>query len=87
MLVKGIQVYGFDHLGEVVEFLQGKVDYQIDLLQAPAIRNVPLHDFKVVKGQDLLIEYLVIAAAGGHNMLMFCNIISLITSQSNRCNP
>ena len=27
-------------------------------------------DFSDVKGQDILIEYIVVAAAGGHNMLM-----------------
>jgi magnesium chelatase family protein len=70
MLVKGIQVYAFDHLQEVIAFLQGKSDYHIDLLHPPIIMNVPSVDFKEVKGQDLLIEYLVMAAAGGHNMLM-----------------
>jgi magnesium chelatase family protein len=39
-------------------------------LHPPIIMNVPSVDFKEVKGQDLLIEYLVMAAAGGHNMLM-----------------
>ncbi len=31
--------------------------------------NYPI-DFGDVKGQDILIEYIVVAAAGGHNMLM-----------------
>ena len=69
-LVKGITVYGFQKLQDVVDFLRGD-----SVLPTPAPTETPDFlelpvDFKEVQGQDTLIEYLVLAAAGGHNMLM-----------------
>lgn len=70
-LVNGINVYAFDDLKSVINFLEG-------ITQGEAIRennNLSLRsdypvDFSDVKGQDVLIEYIVVAAAGGHNLLM-----------------
>lgn len=70
-LVNGINVYAFDDLKSVINFLEG-------ITQAEPIRenntlslksDYPV-DFSDVKGQDVLIEYIVVAAAGGHNLLM-----------------
>ena len=71
-LVKDLNVYGFDSLKEVFDFLTATILYepkprvidQRDLLPVSPI------DFREVQGQDTLIEFIVVAAAGGHNMLM-----------------
>jgi len=71
-LISDINALGFRKLTDVIKFLKGNGG------------NVPLSDLKVeekqevensldfcdVKGQDMLIRYVQIAAAGGHNMLM-----------------
>ena len=70
-LVKGITVYGFTDLKSIIDFIEGKtqVDPFIDTNDVESIQSYPV-DFSDVKGQDVLIEYIVVAAAGGHNMLM-----------------
>ncbi len=70
--VKGINIYGFSKLKEVTSFLEGKKPYQIPVTKNEKIETVdPFSiDFKDVQGQDALIEYIVVAASGGHNMLM-----------------
>ncbi|MDQ0154206.1 YifB family Mg chelatase-like AAA ATPase [Robertmurraya andreesenii] len=69
-LVKGIEIIGFQTLSEVVHFLSGRTPPP----SAPPLENPPkaqsYHDFSDVKGQDLMTEYIAIAAAGGHNLLM-----------------
>lgn len=70
-LVKGITVIGCEHLREVIQFLQSE-KYQpspIMVNKSPSI-SATLADFSDVKGQNALIEYLTVAAAGGHNFLM-----------------
>jgi magnesium chelatase family protein len=72
-LVSGVTVYGFNTLRDVVDFLEEKKPYQ-ERVSANEISKtestVDLVDFSDVSGQDGLIEYLVVAAAGGHNLLM-----------------
>lgn len=69
-LVQGIEIIGCHNLREVVEYLSGKIVLtQKTQLETPPIFE-PYLDFCDVKGQDQLIEYLAIAAAGGHNFLM-----------------
>lgn len=73
-LVSGINVFGFDSLVEVVEYLEDRREYN------PVKDTVDINnnddndkygiDFKDVRGQDGTIEYVVVAAAGGHNMIM-----------------
>ncbi|SES81308.1 magnesium chelatase family protein [Natronincola peptidivorans] len=71
-LVKGIRVYGFDTLKEVVEFLEDKKEYMGNQEEMVTVSEVDPYrvDFKEVQGQEAMIEYIVIAAAGGHNLLM-----------------
>lgn len=72
-LVKDIAIFGFDDLKTVVSFLEGKGGYEP---KPPSQQDVkplgirPDLDFSDVKGQDHIISYAVVAAAGGHNMLM-----------------
>lgn len=71
-LVKGIEIYAFRTLVEVVNYLQGILDYQppvLSVIDRPPSEKDGL-DFFDVRGQEVLIEYLVAAVAGGHNILM-----------------
>lgn len=70
-LVKGIEAYGFGDLKSIIGFIEGRgeANQAIDDGSLELIPNYPI-DFSDVRGQDVLIEYIVVAAAGGHNMLM-----------------
>lgn len=70
-IVKGVNVFGFNSLNDVVKFLEGKTNYlnNISINEIEKEQEYEL-DFNEVQGQDTLIEFIVIAAAGGHNMLM-----------------
>lgn len=70
-LVKGLKIIGCETIHQVVYFLQSNIPPKTD----PFTRNLPeiyepTLNFSDVKGQRLLIEYLTVAAAGGHNFLM-----------------
>ena len=71
ILVDGVNVYGFDSLNEVIDFLENRTEYMPAEI-AKQLKKDSLHklDFKDVQGQDALIEYIVTAASGGHNLLM-----------------
>lgn len=71
-LVKGINIFSFDTLKNVVQFLQGtncNLDLS-DLNEQHIIEDDSLLDFKDVQGQDSIIDFIVVAAAGGHNMIL-----------------
>jgi magnesium chelatase family protein len=71
-IVKGLNIFGFSSLREVVDFLENKKEYAItvdDIQEVQADNQFDL-DFCDVQGQETLIEFIVVAAAGGHNMLM-----------------
>ncbi|WKY46965.1 magnesium chelatase domain-containing protein [Eubacteriaceae bacterium ES3] len=72
-LVTGLNIYGFDNLQDVVDFLEERKPYQdiIPGFKASQATEPSDHvDFSDIAGQEGLIEYLVVAAAGGHNLLM-----------------
>ncbi len=70
-LVSGINIYAFETLKSVINFLEDTIfeDNTNEKINHSPNINYPL-DFSDVKGQDILIQYIVVAAAGGHNMLM-----------------
>ena len=71
-LVKGMDIYAFKSLVEVVDYLLGKQEYFPPLFEEVE-RLFDTHeglDFADVRGQAVLIEYIVAAVAGGHNILM-----------------
>lgn len=70
-LVKDINVYGFEDLKSVIDYLEGRIEAQKSSRKINSeVYSNYLVDFNEVKGQDILIEFIVVAAAGGHNMLM-----------------
>lgn len=71
-LVKGIDIYGFSKLIDVIRFLEGKQKFE-DKIIKPCENTQQIDtvfDFKDVKGQKEIIDASLLAAAGGHNMLM-----------------
>ena len=73
VLVHGIEVRGFDRLDEVIRYLEGKSTNSVTVSTAVSedlLSDEQPLDFADVKGQNELIEGVMLAAAGGHNMLM-----------------
>jgi len=71
-LVKDISIFGFDDLKTVVSFLEGKGGYEPVLVHQHEVKATgtrPDIDFSDVKGQDHIIRYAVVAAAGGFRLL------------------
>ncbi|KAB2951628.1 YifB family Mg chelatase-like AAA ATPase [Heliorestis acidaminivorans] len=69
-LVEGLEVLGFSRLERLVEYIQGKGRADPIPPEEEAIKPFKTIDFRDVLGQELLIESIVLASAGGHNMLM-----------------
>ncbi|WP_300386508.1 YifB family Mg chelatase-like AAA ATPase [Clostridium sp.] len=72
-LVSGINIFAFETLNEVVKFLEDNNTYNKPLSEYKNKHKISrgyLLDFEDVQGQDSVIDYIVIAAAGGHNIIM-----------------
>ncbi|SHP73627.1 Mg chelatase-related protein [Mycobacteroides abscessus subsp. abscessus] len=69
-LVKGVEIFGCRDLREAVEILGGKALEELLLSENGIPEQQATLDFIDVKGQETILNYMVIAAAGGHNLLM-----------------
>ena len=71
-LVHGIETLGFTDLTEVIRYLEGKQAFleKPEIIAEDSLFAERTLDFSDVKGQEDVIEAALLAAAGGHNMLM-----------------
>lgn len=72
MLVGGLNVYGCETLKDAVNVLGGEGTVKPARKSVVAERDASDYpvDFADVKGHEVLIDYMTVAAAGGHNLLM-----------------
>ncbi|MCK5762941.1 MAG: YifB family Mg chelatase-like AAA ATPase, partial [Clostridiales bacterium] len=71
LLISDIEIIGIDNLKNVVEYLSGKpVNILTKVSSEKKISYDSRIDFKDVKGQKDLINYIKVAVAGGHNIIM-----------------
>ncbi|MFO7851778.1 MAG: magnesium chelatase domain-containing protein [Bacteroidales bacterium] len=73
-VVDGIEVYGMNHLGDVIDFFNGMRQFKpvkadIEELFRTTANKYDI-DFSDVKGQERVKRALEVAAAGGHNVIM-----------------
>lgn len=73
-VVNNLEVYGADHLKEVIDFMNGKESLKQTIINAREDFFSAKHsydfDFDEVKGQEEVKRALEVAAAGGHNLIM-----------------
>ncbi len=73
-IVKGLEVYGVEHISDVIYFFDknvplNRVEFDIENEFIKAL-DQPEFDFSEVKGQESIKRCMEIAAAGGHNIIL-----------------
>ncbi len=73
-VVDGIEVYGFEHLTDVISFLNGTQEWHPTHVDAEGLLATYAFpddiDFSEVRGQHEVRRAIEVAAAGGHNLIM-----------------
>lgn len=70
-LVKGINVFSFETLKEVIEFIDGTETYNMKEYNGNIEEyRESIIDFEDIQGQDAVIDFIVAGAAGGHNIIL-----------------
>ena len=70
LMVEGIEVFGIEHLAQVVDALNGREPLPEPALEAPPPPEDSGVDLADVRGQKVARRALEIAAAGGHNIIL-----------------
>ncbi len=70
-LIDGIEVYGFESLSEVIDFLRGAKVFPVKHTKMFHKKHLPSILLDDIKGQTLAKRALTIAAAGGHNIAFY----------------
>lgn len=71
-LISDMNIFAFNKLNEVTDFLTGVKPYEPikDIKDNYKIDSSYIIDFEDVQGQDTSLEFVAVAAAGRHNLLM-----------------
>ena len=71
-LISDMNIFAFNKLNEVTDFLTGVKPYEPikDKKDNYKLDSPYIIDFQDVQGQDTALEFVAVAAAGGHNLLM-----------------
>ena len=73
-IVNNLEVLGVSHISEVIDFFNGKLELQPEVVNTRETFYETQYDFDVdfsdVKGQENIKRALEIAAAGGHNAIL-----------------
>jgi magnesium chelatase family protein len=71
-LVKGVEIIGCDSLRETIDILEGSSTPRPNFFRKTSsfLPKTYSFDFSEVRGHERLLDYISIAAAGGHNLLL-----------------
>ncbi|KZL89733.1 YifB family Mg chelatase-like AAA ATPase [Clostridium magnum] len=70
-LVSELNIFAFETLKEVIEFFENDIyDFKLSSYDRNTYNKSNLLDFRDVQGQDSIIDFVIAAAAGGHNMIL-----------------